>query len=111
MLRRDKIEEKKYAFKIAYLGENYYGFERQIGSPLPTIESNLFNALQKVNLIEDRNNVVDLDYSKSGRTDKGVSAAGNVISIKLKITSSEEKSLISRINSALPKDIAIIGYK
>ena len=39
-----------------------------------------------------------------------VSAAGNVIAMKLHISEDEEKDLVRRINSALPEDIIILAY-
>lgn len=50
------------------------------------------------------------EFSKAGRTDKMVSAAGNVFAIRLHITEDEEKDLVRRINSALPEDIIILAY-
>lgn len=102
-------QKKKFAFKIAYIGSRLFGYERQIGSKLPTVEFFLFKALKRVNLIADVNQVESLDYSKSGRTDKGVSAAGNVFAIVLEVSPEEEKALLVRINSALPSDIRLLS--
>ncbi|KAL6855065.1 pseudouridine synthase deg1 [Amphichorda felina] len=76
------------AFKLAYLGRNYGGFEYASAGVLPTVEEELFKALTRACLIfpkDDR--VVDftgLDYSKCGRTDRGVSAFGQVIALRVK---------------------------
>lgn len=43
--------------------------------------------MKRVGLIEDENDLSKYDYSKSARTDKGVSAAGNVFAILLNIDS------------------------
>lgn len=50
-----------------------------------------------------------LDYTKSARTDKTVSAAGNVFALNLKISEKEEPGLIRRINSSIPHDIVILS--
>ena len=50
------------------------------------------------------------EFSKAGRTDKMVSAAGNVFAIRLQISEEEELDLVRRINSALPEDIIILAY-
>ena len=76
---------------------------------MPTIEKELFDALYRVNLIQDKNKITHLNYTKSGRTDKYVSATGNVFSMTLNITNREKFSLVRRINSQLPKDICILG--
>lgn len=76
------------ALKLAYLGRNYGGFEYASSGTLPSIEEELFKALARARLIlpEDER-VVDFtgwDYSKCGRTDRGVSAFGQVIGIKVR---------------------------
>ncbi|KAJ0338308.1 hypothetical protein COL922a_005757 [Colletotrichum nupharicola] len=76
------------ALKLAYLGKRYGGFEHAESSALPTIESELWNALTKSCLIfpEDPA-VVNFDcceYSKCGRTDRGVSAFGQVIGLRVR---------------------------
>ncbi|KAL2019116.1 hypothetical protein VTK56DRAFT_10067 [Thermocarpiscus australiensis] len=88
-----KIDPSKYstrlvALKLAYLGKRYGGFEYQAGVPVPTIEEELWKALVKSCLIwPDQPDKVDLgpwEYSKCGRTDRGVSAFGQVIAIRLR---------------------------
>ena len=76
------------ALKLAYLGRNYGGFEYASAGVLPTVEEELFKALTRACLVfpkDDR--VVDfagMDYSKCGRTDRGVSAFGQVIALRVK---------------------------
>ncbi|KAI1322712.1 pseudouridine synthase [Xylariaceae sp. FL0255] len=88
-----KIDPSRYttrliALKLAYLGKNYGGFEFQASSQLTTIEEELWKALVKSCLIFPENpDVVDFEpweYSKCGRTDKGVSAFGQVIGIRVR---------------------------
>lgn len=88
-----KLDPSKYstrlvALKLAYLGKNYNGFEYQPSGNLPTIEEELWKALVKSCLIfPDRPDEVDFgpwEYSKCGRTDRGVSAFGQVIAIRLR---------------------------
>ncbi|KAL3595184.1 pseudouridine synthase deg1 [Fusarium poae] len=88
-----KMDPSKYstryiALKLAYLGKNYGGFEFQAMANAPSIEEELWNALTKACLIfpEDER-VVDFEcceYSKCGRTDKGVSAFGQVIGLRVR---------------------------
>ena len=40
-LDRLKLEKRKYAFKLAYLGTNYHGFEWQNKSEVKTIEGEI----------------------------------------------------------------------
>jgi tRNA pseudouridine38-40 synthase len=92
------MEEKKLriALKIGYLGTNYHGFQTQPG--LSTIEGELFKALEKLGVINDRK---EANYSSSGRTDKGVHAISQVVSFD----SSNPKISPRMINSKLPNDI------
>jgi tRNA pseudouridine38/39 synthase len=83
------------ALKFAYLGGNYNGFEHHTNNttPLPTIEEELWRALRKVRLIfpdfkpgrsEDEVEWEGCEYSKCGRTDRGVSAFGQVIGVRVR---------------------------
>jgi tRNA pseudouridine38/39 synthase len=67
------------ALRIAYTGNQYHGFSTS--DSLPTIEINLFNALQKSKLI---NKNTQCAWAKSGRTDKGVSATGQTVSLYIR---------------------------
>lgn len=66
------------AFKLAYFGWNYYGFTSQKNDHVETVEKHLFRALETAKFIPNRDSC---RYSRSGRTDKGVSAFGQVISL------------------------------
>ncbi|ESZ97330.1 hypothetical protein SBOR_2293 [Sclerotinia borealis F-4128] len=89
-----KYNTRLVALKLAYLGKNYNGFEHHSHvTPLPTIEEELWKALNKARLVfpEGVNpmspgdvNWEGCEYSKCGRTDKGVSAFGQVIAIRLR---------------------------
>ena len=90
-----KYSTRLIALKLAYLGKNYNGFEHHSGNatPLPTIEEELWKALNKAKLISPKNshslqpgevNWEDTEYSKCGRTDVGVSAFGQVIGIRVR---------------------------
>ncbi|KAF2095765.1 pseudouridylate synthase-like protein 3 [Rhizodiscina lignyota] len=97
------------ALKLAYLGANYNGFEHHANNTtaLPTIEEELWRAMMKACLIfpsesKDGDSTTEsqadwdrerwerevtwagCDYSKCGRTDRGVSAFGQVIGIRMR---------------------------
>ncbi len=85
----------KIALKLAYLGDAYYGFQRQPG--LVTVDSEVSKALLKIGVING-------DFCYAGRTDRGVSALGQVIDFWI----DEDKAYLARprcVNGRLPRDI------
>ncbi|KAF2227373.1 pseudouridine synthase [Elsinoe ampelina] len=78
------------ALKFAYLGQRYNGLEHHANNttPLPTIEEELWKALMKTRLIfptgQGEVNWEGCEYSKCGRTDRGVSAFGQVVALKVR---------------------------
>ncbi|EHB06515.1 tRNA pseudouridine synthase 3 [Heterocephalus glaber] len=72
--------QRHVALRIAYLGWAYQGFASQENTD-NTIEEKLFVALTKTRLVESRQTS---NYHRCGRTDKGVSAFGQVISLDLR---------------------------
>ncbi len=87
------------ALKLAYLGTDFHGFQRQPG--LRTVEGELLAVLQQMGVIE---NLEGSSYSIGGRTDRGVHALGNVVSF---IT--RKMPIINQINDLLPKDMRVWG--
>ena len=88
-----KIDPSKYstrlvALKLCYLGKRYGGFEYQANAPVPSIEEELWRALVKSCLIwpdaPDKVDFAPWEYSKCGRTDRGVSAFGQVVGVRVR---------------------------
>ncbi len=94
-----KYSTRLIALKIAYIGKAYKGFAHNAGpdsTALPTVERALWRALRRAKLInpttgdakdgkEEREvNWEGCEYSKCGRTDKGVSAFGQVIALRMR---------------------------
>ncbi|KAI7898233.1 pseudouridine synthase, partial [Cokeromyces recurvatus] len=119
-----KYGQQRIAIKVAYLGWNYYGFATQSNEKTyPTVEDQLFKALEKCRLIHHRD---DCDYSRCGRTDKGVSGLGQVIALNIRSTNKKlDPSLqqqqqqnnvnftpryIGILNKTLPPDIRILAW-
>lgn len=107
------------ALKLAYLGKNYNGFEHHLNNttPLPTIEEELWKAFNKARLIFPKGstpaapgevNWEGCEYSKCGRTDKGVSAFGQVIGIRVRSNRpmSKKKATVvdDDVHNTLPRD-------
>ncbi|XP_057964108.1 uncharacterized protein LOC131155175 isoform X2 [Malania oleifera] len=116
------------ALKVMYFGQRFYGFASEAQME-PTVESEIFRALEKTKLLfGDKKEV---QYSRCGRTDKGVSSVGQVIALFLrsnlkeadtitsngssgKIVSEEqyedEVDYVRVLNRVLPKDIRVMGW-
>lgn len=96
--------KRKVAVLIGYSGTGYHGM--QINDPHKTIEGDLFKALVEAGAIS-KDNADDPKKSslvRAARTDKGVHAAGNVVSLKLII---EDPNLVEKINQCLPAQIRV----
>ncbi|ELZ18281.1 tRNA pseudouridine synthase A [Natrinema thermotolerans DSM 11552] len=69
------------AFRIAYDGTDYHGFQRQPQPDVPTVEDAIFDALRDLSVLEP-----DADkpagYAAAGRTDAGVSALAQTIALE-----------------------------
>eukprot|EP00055_Hartaetosiga_balthica_P011798 m.55073 g.55073 ORF g.55073 m.55073 type:complete len:242 (+) comp7737_c0_seq2:66-791(+) len=121
-----KYSQRKVALKIAYLGEKYHGLAMQSSTP-DTVEAHLLAALLKTKLIEK--DFATAQYSRSGRTDKGVSAFGQVVSLyvrsaepkqdtqeeggelkKKKAKVAKDINYVKMLNGVLPLDIRVIDW-
>ena len=95
------------AFKFAYLGMNYKGLVVQSNIE-ETIESKIFEAMKRIFLIDPEGEMFKLKYTRCGRTDKGVSALGNVCSLFVRRLKDDDYT--QRLNRVLPADIRILGH-
>nr|CBH38398.1 tRNA pseudouridine synthase A [uncultured archaeon] len=91
-------EAERVALKIGYLGTNYHGFQIQPQAELQTVEGELFKALKRLGILEDRKTA---NYSYAGRTDKGVHALAQVVSFD----TLNQNMTPRMINTMLPNDI------
>ncbi|XP_050204803.1 uncharacterized protein LOC126654837 isoform X2 [Mercurialis annua] len=118
---------KRYvALKLMYFGQRFYGFSSE-GQMDPTVESEIFKALERTRLLVGDKK--EIQYSRCGRTDKGVSAVGQVIALFLRSKvkgvgainkvlgetayeehNDEEIDYVRVLNRVLPNDIRIIGW-
>lgn len=76
---------RKIALKFCYSGWEYNGLAFQNGyTPLPTVEGTLYEALAATKLIDPSAGPEGCGWERCGRTDKGVSGAGQVVSLWLR---------------------------
>ncbi|KAF2846394.1 tRNA pseudouridine synthase-like protein [Plenodomus tracheiphilus IPT5] len=104
----ERRPKRKVAVLIGYSGTGYKGM--QIDNKQKTIEGDLFNAFVAAGAISKAN---ASDPKKSSlvrcaRTDKGVHAAGNVVSLKLII---EDEDIVQKINDNLSEQIRVWGIQ
>ncbi|KAM3522000.1 hypothetical protein MY4038_008801 [Beauveria bassiana] len=104
----ERRPKRKVAVMIGYSGTGYKGM--QVNGDEPTIERDLFQAFIKAGAISKANadDPRKSSLARCARTDKGVHAAGNVISLKLII---EDEDIVDKINAALPEQIRIWGIQ
>ena len=73
---------RKIALRFTYAGWEYGGLAYQAEpTPLPTVESVLFDALVQTRLVDGTEGFEGCEWERCGRTDRGVSGAGNVVSL------------------------------
>ncbi|KAL1603213.1 tRNA pseudouridine synthase 1 [Nothophoma quercina] len=104
----ERRPKRKVAVMVGYSGTGYKGM--QIDNKQKTIEGDLFKAFVAAGAISKAN--AD-DPKKSAlvrcaRTDKGVHAAGNIISLKLII---EDEDIVEKINANLSEQIRVWGIQ
>jgi tRNA pseudouridine38-40 synthase len=103
-----KRPKRKVAVMVGYSGTGYKGM--QVNNDEPTIERDLFRAFIAAGAISKANadDPRKVSLVRCARTDKGVHAAGNVISLKLII---EDEDIVPKINEALPDQIRVWGIE
>ncbi|WAO88725.1 PseudoU-synth-1 domain-containing protein [Fusarium falciforme] len=104
----ERRPKRKVAVMIGYAGTGYKGM--QVNGNEKTIEADLFKAFVAAGAISKANadDPKKSSLVRCARTDKGVHAAGNVISLKLII---EDEDIIDKINAELPEQIRIWGIQ
>ncbi len=85
--------ERNIAVKLAYDGSKFFGFQRQ--PEKSTVEGALIDALCAIGAVRSAE---ESSFRSSSRTDRGVSAVGNVVSFR---TAFPLRSLCSAANSEL----------
>lgn len=107
LIRRPK---RKVAVAIGYCGTGYNGMQIQNDPNVKTIEADLFKAFCDAGAVSPENatDIKKNNFMRAARTDKGVHAAGNIISAKLIV---EDEDIRERINAALPEQIRVWGIQ
>jgi tRNA pseudouridine38/39 synthase len=129
-----KYTTRRVALRVVYFGWNYHGLAAQVETTprksaigrtdgagslreLDTIEFRLFQALLKVKLIDE--DIKKCNWTKCGRTDKGVSAYDQVVALDIRSNQKQsdeptdddsELNYIYMLNRHLPSDIRVYAW-
>ncbi|EHA8592431.1 tRNA pseudouridine synthase A [Cocos nucifera] len=103
-----RYKRRKVAIFLGYCGAGYQGMQKNPGAR--TIEGDLEEVLFLAGAVPeaDRGLPRRYDWARAARTDKGVSAAAQVVSGRFYV---DPPGLVSRLNSHLPDQIRIFGFK
>ncbi|XP_030073388.1 pseudouridylate synthase 1 homolog isoform X2 [Microcaecilia unicolor] len=105
-----KYPKRKVVLLLSYSGKGYHGMQRNMGSSqFKTIEGDLIRALVQSGCIPENHgeDMKKMSFQRCARTDKGVSAAGQIVSLKVWLID----DIVEKINDNLPSDIRILGLK
>ncbi len=91
----------RWAFKISYWGASFHGYSRQPG--LRTVEGTILEILTDQKIIQDSRQD---RFETASRTDRGVSALGNVVSFNSGVDPRRAASLVN----ACDEDIWFYAY-
>ncbi len=106
----DGVERRTIALLFGYLGSNYQGL--QVNPGAFTVEGVLYKALCRARVLEldadaGAPDLASVQWQRTARTDKGVHAAGAVVSFRARLV----PSLVSAVNQELPYDVRVFGYR
>ncbi|KAG6610796.1 tRNA pseudouridine(38-40) synthase [Phytophthora cinnamomi] len=99
--------KRRYGLWVAFCGKNYSGMQMNEG--VKTIEAELERALFAAGGIAESNFgfLQKIGWSRAARTDKGVHAAGQLLTAKLHV-GDDVAGFVAKVNAALPADIRVM---
>ncbi|QRV74398.1 hypothetical protein RhiJN_02412 [Ceratobasidium sp. AG-Ba] len=103
--RGPRLPKRKVAMQIGFCGTGYNGM--QIQKDAHTIENTLFDAMVKAGAVSKDNSDDPVNLQRAARTDAGVHAAGNVVSLKMITEPPDTPDLVARLNELLPPEIRV----
>ncbi|KAJ6634813.1 tRNA pseudouridine synthase A [Pseudolycoriella hygida] len=102
----DRVKRRKFCLLLGYSGANYFGMQRNPN--MKTIEEELLTVMLKHKWITEEGfkQPQMVHFQRAARTDKGVSAARQCVSMKL-----PEELDVAALNNDLPAQIQIFCIK
>ncbi|KAA0203002.1 hypothetical protein HAZT_HAZT006705 [Hyalella azteca] len=106
-----KKKKKMFAVLISYSGKGFYGLQHN--PPHRTIEGELLKGMVSLGLLSETecNKLQAVNFQRAARTDKGVSAARQVVSVKLPIGDGDESKVLGELNSLMPPQIRLMDIR
>ncbi|GLB41831.1 putative pseudouridine synthase [Lyophyllum shimeji] len=106
-----RLPKRRCALLIGFCGSGYKGMQIQPDHST-TIEGVLFQAMVRAGAVSKDNadDPVKVGLARAARTDAGVHAAGNLVSLKMITSVPGVPDLVARINEELPPEIRLWGY-
>jgi len=116
--------KRKFALVVGYLGAPYHGFQRNYG--VSTVEGVLIQALVNAGFLAERNteSFGKMGWQRAARTDRSVSALGQVVSVKLELPRESvcegndvdnfdaplvpPQEILNKVNQCLPREIVLV---
>ncbi|KAF8887314.1 pseudouridine synthase [Infundibulicybe gibba] len=108
--KKPRLPKRQCALLIGFCGSGYSGM--QIQPNTRTIEGTLFAAMVRAGAVSQDNadDPVKVNLGRAARTDAGVHAAGNVVSLKMITSVPDVPDIVTQINQELPPEIRLWGY-
>jgi tRNA pseudouridine38/39 synthase len=100
-----KARFQQFLIKFSYVGTRYCGVAYQ-DEETPTVEREIFRALCLTKMVKSRE---ECNFSRCGRTDAGVHAAGNYLCLALRVDPPIDHLKV--INKVLPSDIRFLALR
>ncbi|GJE90935.1 tRNA pseudouridine synthase [Phanerochaete sordida] len=110
--REPRLPKRQTALLLGFCGSGYSGMQIQrTDEKIKTIEGTLFDALVRVGAVSKDNadNPGKVNFNRAARTDAGVHAAGNLVSMKMISAIPGVEDIVARINEELPPEIRLWG--
>ena len=109
-----RLQKRKVALFFGYCGTDYSGL--QVNPGVKTIEGDIFEAFCRAGAVSKENavNPNKVQLQRAARTDRGVHAAGNLLTLKLILDPPNlppNQTLTTYVNSLLPDQIRIWGMR
>jgi tRNA pseudouridine(38-40) synthase len=108
--------KRKLALAVAYDGSFFYGSQMQ--RDVPTVDRALMDALAGAGLLGDPSNEGDpskVGWTRASRTDRGVHALGNVVSVKVRapvedyLRNGHAPHVVDAVNDRLPHHVRVLS--